>query len=212
MWKVVMIEKLANSIERAFQILDQIPGRATSAYNHSQGIKGLRDTIAFGIKARDGFPADPNDIFLTDGASPAIHMMMQLLIGSENDGILCPIPQYPLYSASISLHDGALISAFASIYSLVPYYLDEETGWGFEVLKLENQLKTAKSKGINIRALFVINLGNPTRQVLVEANQREIVELCKKEGLVLLGDEVYQENVYVPEKQFHSFKKVVCSI
>ncbi|XP_049355954.1 alanine aminotransferase 2, mitochondrial-like isoform X1 [Solanum verrucosum] len=192
----------ADSIERAFQILDQIPGRATGAYSHSQGIKGLRDTIASGIEARDGFPADPNDIFLTDGASPAVHMMMQLLIGSENDGILCPIPQYPLYSASIALHGG----------TLVPYYLDEETGWGLEVSELENQLKTAKSKGINVRALAVINPGNPTGQVLAEANQREIVEFCKKEGLVLLADEVYQENVYVPEKQFHSFKKVARSM
>ncbi|XP_049393459.1 alanine aminotransferase 2, mitochondrial-like [Solanum stenotomum] len=192
----------ADSIERAFQILDQIPGRATGAYSHSQGIKGLRDTIASGIEARDGFPADPNDIFLTDGASPAVHMMMQLLIGSENDGILCPIPQYPLYSASIALHGG----------TLVPYYLDEETGWGLEVSELENQLKTSKSKGINVRALAVINPGNPTGQVLAEANQREIVEFCKKEGLVLLADEVYQENVYVPEKQFHSFKKVARSM
>ncbi|CAN4089214.1 unnamed protein product [Withania somnifera] len=192
----------ADSIERAFQILDQIPGRATGAYSHSQGIKGLRDTIASGIETRDGFPADPNDIFLTDGASPAVHMMMQLLIGSENDGILCPIPQYPLYSASISLHGG----------SLVPYYLDEETGWGLEVSELENQLKAAKSKGINVRALVVINPGNPTGQVLAEANQREILEFCKTEGLVLLADEVYQENVYVPEKQFHSFKKVARSM
>ena len=37
-----------------------------------QGIKGLRDTIAAGIEARDGYPADPNDILLTDGASPAV--------------------------------------------------------------------------------------------------------------------------------------------
>ena len=96
----------ADAIERAWQILDQIPGRATGAYSHSQvinkaytlqtlksfvqmeylwcrqhesnfpsphqGIKGLRDAIAAGIEARDGFPADPNDIFLTDGASPAV--------------------------------------------------------------------------------------------------------------------------------------------
>ncbi|MBA0748858.1 hypothetical protein Gogos_002840, partial [Gossypium gossypioides] len=98
----------ADSIERARKILDQIPGRATGAYSHSQGIKGLRDTIAAAIEARDGFPADPNDIFMTDGASPAVHMMMQLLIRSEKDGILCPIPQYPLYSASIALHGGTL--------------------------------------------------------------------------------------------------------
>ncbi|XAR51304.1 Alanine transaminase [Bertholletia excelsa] len=188
----------ADAIERAWQILDQIPGRATGAYSHSQGIKGLRDTIAAGIEARDGFPADPNDIYLTDGASPAVHMMMQLLIRSEKDGILCPIPQYPLYSASIALHGG----------TLVPYYLDEATGWGLEVSELEKQLQTARSSGITVRALVVINPGNPTGQVLAEENQRQIVEFCKKEGLVLLADEVYQENVYVPEKEFHSFKKI----
>ncbi|KAK4395022.1 Alanine aminotransferase 2, mitochondrial [Sesamum angolense] len=192
----------ADSIERAFQILDQIPGRATGAYSHSQGIKGLRDTIAAGIEARDGFPADPNDIFLTDGASPAVHMMMQLLIRSKNDGILCPIPQYPLYSASIALHGG----------TLVPYYLDEATGWGLEISDLKNQLETAKSRGISVRALVVINPGNPTGQVLAENNQQQIVDFCKKEGLVLLADEVYQENIYVPDKQFHSFKKVARSM
>ncbi|KAE8722907.1 Alanine aminotransferase 2 [Hibiscus syriacus] len=187
-----------DSIQRARKILDQIPGRATGAYSHSQGIKGLRDTIAAGIEARDGFPADPNDIFLTDGASPAVHMMMQLLIRSEKDGILCPIPQYPLYSASIALHGG----------TLVPYYLDEATGWGLEVSDLKKQLETAKSKGINVRALVVINPGNPTGQVLVKMLSQSIrvrIDLNNKPPMVL---QVYQENVYVPEKKFHSFKKV----
>ncbi|KAG6418391.1 hypothetical protein SASPL_120595 [Salvia splendens] len=191
-----------DSIKRASQILSQIPGQATGAYSHSQGVKGLRDTIAAGIGARDGFPSDPNDIFLTDGASPAVHMMMQLLIRSEKDGILCPIPQYPLYSASIALHGG----------TLVPYYLDEATGWGLEISELKKQLETAKSKGICVRALVVINPGNPTGQVLAENNQKQIVEFCKKEGLVLLADEVYQENVYVPDKKFYSFKKVARSM
>ncbi|KAL5171487.1 Alanine aminotransferase 2, mitochondrial [Glycine soja] len=187
-----------DAIQRAWQIVDQIPGRATGAYSHSQGVKGLRDTIAAGIEERDGFPANPDDIFMTDGASPAVHNMMQLLIRSENDGILCPIPQYPLYSASIDLHGGFLVR----------YYLDEATGWGLEIPELKKQLEAAKSKGINVRALVVINPGNPTGQVLGEENQRDIVEFCKQEGLVLLADEVYQENVYVPEKKFHSFKKV----
>ncbi|CAN6896175.1 hypothetical protein HID58_081267 [Brassica napus] len=192
----------SDSIDRAWKILDQIPGKATGAYSHSQGIKGLRDAIAAGIEARDGFPADPNDIFMTDGASPGVHMMMQLLISSEKDGILCPIPQYPLYSASIALHGG----------SLVPYYLDEASGWGLEISELKKQLEDARSKGITVRALAVINPGNPTGQVLAEENQREIVDFCKKEGLVLLADEVYQENVYVPDKKFHSFKKVARSM
>ncbi|TYI78440.1 hypothetical protein E1A91_D06G211900v1, partial [Gossypium mustelinum] len=171
----------ADSIERARKILNQIPGRATGAYGHSQGIKGLRDTIAATIEARDGFPANPNDIFMTDGASPAVHMMMQLLIRSEKDGILCPIPQYPLYSASITLHGG----------TLVPYYLDEATGWGLEVSELKKQL-----------ALVVINPGNPIGQVSMKCFQKSILQMKK----------VYQENVYVPEKKFHSFKKVARSM
>ncbi|XP_052207093.1 alanine aminotransferase 2, mitochondrial-like isoform X3 [Diospyros lotus] len=187
-----------DAIERAWNVLDQIPGRATGAYSHSQGIKGLGDTIAASIEERGGFPADPNDIFLTDGASPAVHMMMQLLIRSEKDGILCPIPQYLLYSASIALHGG----------TLVPYYLDEATGWGLNISDLKKQLEATKSKGITVRALVVINPGNPTGQVLAEDNQRALIEFCKKEGLVLLADEVYQENIYVPDKKFHSFKKI----
>ncbi|KMZ65714.1 Alanine aminotransferase 2, mitochondrial [Zostera marina] len=192
----------ADSIDRAFKILDSIPGRATGAYSHSQGIKGLRDQIAAGITARDGFSANADDIFLTDGASPGVHMMMQLLIRSEKDGILCPIPQYPLYSASIALHGG----------TLVPYYLDEATGWGLEVSELKKQLDDARSKGMTVRALVVINPGNPTGQVLAEDNQKEIVEFCKNEGLVLLADEVYQQNVYVDDKKFNSFKKITRSM
>ncbi|XP_077240884.1 alanine aminotransferase 2-like [Tasmannia lanceolata] len=188
----------SDSIERAWQILDQIPGRATGAYSHSQGVKGLRDSIAAGIADRDGLPANADDIFLTDGASPSVHMMMQLLLRSEKDGILCPIPQYPLYSASITLHGG----------TLVPYYLNEATGWGLEISEVKKQLEAAQSKGITVRALVVINPGNPTGQVLAEDNQREIVEFCKKEGLVLLADEVYQENIYVDNKKFNSFKKI----
>ncbi|KAH0874851.1 hypothetical protein HID58_072213 [Brassica napus] len=98
---------------------------------------------------------------------------------------------YPLYSASVSLHGG----------SLVPYYLDEAIGWGLEISELK------KSKGITVKALVFINPGNPTGQVLPVENQRDIVEFCKKEGLVLLADEVYQEYVYVRDKKFSFFQE-----
>ncbi|KAJ0678494.1 putative alanine transaminase [Helianthus annuus] len=48
-----------------------------------QGIKGLRDTIAVGIEARDGFPADPNDIFLTEGASPGVICSLSVCLESH---------------------------------------------------------------------------------------------------------------------------------
>ncbi|XP_074558594.1 alanine aminotransferase 2-like isoform X4 [Curcuma longa] len=191
-----------DAIARARQILDVIPGRTTGGYSDTLGVKGLRDAVAAGIGSRDGFPANPDDVFLTDGATPAVHIIMQLLIRSEKDGILCPIPQYPLYSASIFLHGG----------SLVPYYLDESTGWGLEIAELKKQLDDARSKGITVRALVVINPGNPTGQVLAKENQKQIVEFCKNEGLVLLADEVYQDNVYVDDKKFNSFKKIARSM
>ncbi|XP_010917379.1 alanine aminotransferase 2 isoform X2 [Elaeis guineensis] len=191
----------SDAIARAWEILDLIPDRATGAYSHSQGIKGLREAIAVGIAERDGFPANADDIFLTDGASPAVHMMMQLLIRSEKDGILCPIPQYPLYSASIALHGGCL----------VPYYLDEGKGWGLEIFELKQQLAVARTQSITVRALVVINPGNPTGQVLSEENQKEIVEFCRKEGLVLLADEISRSMGYggddLPLISFQSVSK-----
>ncbi|XP_072980018.1 alanine aminotransferase 2-like [Typha angustifolia] len=198
----MIISLYSDAIARACEILDLLPGRETGAYSHSQGAKGLREAIAAGIASRDGFPSNADDIFLTDGASPAVQTMIQLLIRTEKDGILCPIPQYPLYSASVTLHGG----------SLVPYYLNESTGWGLEVLHLKNQLEGACSQGIAVRALVVINPGNPTGQVLSEENQKEIVEFCRKDGLVLLADEVYQENVYAGDKKFNSFKRIARSM
>ncbi|XP_020704110.2 alanine aminotransferase 2 [Dendrobium catenatum] len=192
----------ADAIARATEILDVIPARAAGGYSSSQGTKGLREVIAAGIASRDGYPCNADDIFLTDGASSAVRMMMQLLISSEKDGIMCPIPLCPLYSASIALQGGFL----------VPYCLDETTGWGLETSELRKQFEDAHSKGITVKALVVINPGNPTGQVLEEENQRQIIEFCKKESLVILADEVYQDNIYVEEKKFNSFKKIVRSM
>ena len=54
------------------------------------------------------------------------------------------------------------------VFWQVPYYLDEATGWGLEVSELKKQFDAAKSNGITVRALVVINPGNPTGQVNYE--------------------------------------------
>ena len=74
--------------------------------------------------------------------------------------------------------------------------------------------KTKPQNYSNPNFTFCLNFGLlfVWLKVLAEENQREIVDFCKKEGLVLLADEVYQENVYVPDKKFHSFKKVARSM
>lgn len=58
-----------------------------------------------------------------------------------------------------------LMRMFNTFFIQVPYYLDEATGWGLEISELSKQLELARSKGITVRALVVINPGNPTGQV-----------------------------------------------
>jgi alanine transaminase len=116
---------------------------------------------------------------------------------------MIPIPQYPLYTATLALYDA----------KPVPYYLDEEEDWGLNINQLTSSLSTARSKGIDTRALVIINPGNPTGQCLSEKNMREIIDFCHNERIVLLADEVYQTNIYQPsERPFHSFKKVLKSM
>lgn len=69
---------------------------------------------------------------------------------------MIPVPQYPLYSATMALQ-GATV---------VPYLLDERNLWGLTVANLEQSLADAKSKGVDVRALCIINPGNPTGQCL----------------------------------------------
>mmetsp|Transcript_5673 Transcript_5673/g.17294 ORF Transcript_5673/g.17294 Transcript_5673/m.17294 type:complete len:479 (-) Transcript_5673:522-1958(-) len=186
----------------AKHILAGIPG-GVGAYSESAGAPILRKMVADAITRRDEVPCDWQNVFLTGGASPAVHHIMTVLVRSGmRDGLLVPLPQYPLYSASLTLYGG----------ELVPYMLDESTGWGMTVPHLKQQLEDARSKGITVRGLVVINPGNPTGQCLSHDNQREVVQFCKDEGLVCIADEVYQSNVYAEGKSFASFKKVTAGM
>lgn len=188
----------STALARASQFLSSLPHGATGAYSHSQGMPFCRQQVAAAIASRDGHAAAADDIFLTDGASPAVQMVLKLLIRGKQDGVLCPIPQYPLYSATISVNGG----------TLVPYYLDESQGWRLDPSDLERVVERAAGEGVCCRALCVINPGNPTGQVLELGDQQDIVRFCVERGLVLIADEVYQENVYSSSRSFVSFKKV----
>jgi alanine transaminase len=154
------------------------------------------------ISERDGFPAYPENVFLTAGASQGVSYLLQTILTSPKDGILIPIPQYPLYTATLSLLKGAPI----------PYYLSEETGWSLVVPDLLASLEKARSEGIRPRAVVVINPGNPTGGCLQESVIKDVIELCEKENLVLIADEVYQTNIYTEDRPFHSFKKIVSQL
>ena len=70
----------ADAIERAREIKQAMPCGSSGAYSHSKGVKALRDDVAHFITQRDGIATDPDDIFLTNGASAAIMMILCALI------------------------------------------------------------------------------------------------------------------------------------
>ncbi|MEA3307073.1 MAG: aminotransferase class I/II-fold pyridoxal phosphate-dependent enzyme, partial [Elusimicrobiota bacterium] len=193
-------EKLfpADIIERAKTILEKNPS-GLGAYTQSEGIPSARQAVADFIKKRDNIPTDINRIILTDGASKGVQAVFTLLTKNNNDGYMIPIPQYPLYSATIELYGAKQIN----------YFLDENNNWQLNEEELKRSIENSKKNGINPVAIAVINPGNPTGAVLSKENIEMIIRFAKSNNLSILADEVYQENVYIEGLKFHSFAKVM---
>ncbi|MEW6013290.1 MAG: aminotransferase class I/II-fold pyridoxal phosphate-dependent enzyme [Elusimicrobiota bacterium] len=185
-------------IEKARKILTENPN-GLGAYTQSEGMIFIRKAVSKFISERDGIESDPTKIILTDGASKGIQSVFTLLLNNPNSGFMIPIPQYPLYSATIELYGAKQIN----------YYLDEEKHWELNKEELESSIDEAKKKGIEPVAIVVINPGNPTGSVLSKENIKMIISFAQKHNLSILADEVYQENIYSDHHKFHSFAKVM---
>ena len=159
----------------------------SGAYTDSRGLMHVRQKVCEFLKETEGgIETKPEDVYLTDGASPGIKLFLNLLISHHMHGIMIPIPQYPLYSAAISQFGGTQVN----------YYLNEDDNWAIDLNSVEKSYKEAVSKGIIVKAFVVINPGNPTGQVMTLQNMQKIIEFCYNHNLVLMADEVYQENIY----------------
>mmetsp|Transcript_95581 Transcript_95581/g.276048 ORF Transcript_95581/g.276048 Transcript_95581/m.276048 type:complete len:500 (-) Transcript_95581:159-1658(-) len=184
--------------DRASKYLTGIHDGKAGAYSHSKGHLVFRKDVAAWLTERDGFETDPEDIFLTDGASAAVKMVMQLAVGGPEDGILLPIPQYPLYSATMTLLGGKSVG----------YFLNEEAGWGIDLDELERSVSEFRKTGGKPRAIVVINPGNPTGQILSREVMESVLKFAEKERLMVMADEVYQDNIHVDHKKFISFRSL----
>ncbi len=180
-------------IGRAKWLLSEV--HSVGAYSQSQGVPGIRGSVARYIENRDGYPADSGSIFLSAGASSGVNTLMNVICAKPETGILVPIPQYPLYTATL-----AVLNA-----RCVPYYLDEGKAWGTDINAVRDAYKKARSEGTDVRAIVVINPGNPTGASLSADDVRSVLEFAAEEKLVVLADEVYQTNVFIGK--FTSFKK-----
>lgn len=120
--------------ERVKLLLSYCGGNSVGSYSDSAGVEIIRKHIAEYISKRDGFPSLWQNIILTSGASEGVKLIFSLINSSSADGkptgVMVPIPQYPLYSATCSelgLH-------------LISYYLDEENEWALNIEELERAL------------------------------------------------------------------------
>ncbi|CAG8951304.1 hypothetical protein HYFRA_00008054 [Hymenoscyphus fraxineus] len=173
---------------------------SVGAYSASAGAPGIKESVARFLEERDGFPADPKDIYLSGGASSGVNTLLHVICASPKTGVLVPIPQYPLYTASLSLLNA----------KCVPYYLDESKSWGTDIEAVKGAYQRAVDEGTDVRAIVMINPGNPTGASLSEDDIKAVIEFAAEKKLVVMADEVYQTNVFVGK--FHSFKSVLRSL
>jgi alanine transaminase len=184
--------------KRAKEYLDAFS--SIGCYSDSTGNPMVPRSIADFISRRDGVKANPDNIFIYNGASEAIASVMQTINRpGEKTGFMIPIPQYPLYSAQVSLNGAQFVG----------YYLDEENGWGLDEVALNKSYEDAVKQGIDVRAVIVINPGNPTGAIFSKKSVETLLKFAHSKGVVVLADEVYQENIYTDKKQFVSFRKVL---
>ncbi|KAF2139363.1 uncharacterized protein K452DRAFT_232281 [Aplosporella prunicola CBS 121167] len=182
-------------IARAKKLLADV--QSVGAYSQSQGAPIVRESVARFIEERDGYPSDPKDIFLSAGASGGVSTLLNVICADSSSGVLVPIPQYPLYTATLSLLNA----------QCVPYYLEEAQGWSTNLKEIHAAHEKASANGTDVRAIVIINPGNPTGSTLTAEDVRGVLEFAAEKGLVILADEVYQTNVF--EGEFLSFKRVL---
>ncbi|VDO47858.1 unnamed protein product [Onchocerca flexuosa] len=142
--------------QRAELLLSGCAGHSIGSYSQSSGIEIIRKHVAEYITRRDGgIPSDPQHILLSSGASESIRNILKLFTDvdtrKKKRGIMIPIPQYPLYSATIAEFG----------LGLVGYYLDESNNWALNIDELEQAYKKSLDE-FNTQVLCVINPGNPT--------------------------------------------------
>jgi len=150
----------------------------TEGYSDSKGLAEAREAIVAYDEKKGIHGVTPNDIYTGNGVSELITMSMQGLL-DYGDEILVPAPDYPLWTASVTLAGG----------TAVHYICDEEAGWYPDIDDIRSKI-TPRTKGI-----VIINPNNPTGALYPEALLKEIVALAEMHDLIIFADEIYDRLV-----------------
>ncbi|MBR3781230.1 MAG: pyridoxal phosphate-dependent aminotransferase [Clostridia bacterium] len=157
--------------------------RHSEGYSESKGLFSARKAIMQYCQLK-GIPnVGVNDIYTGNGVSELIMMSMQGLLDT-GDEILVPMPDYPLWTAAITLAGG----------KAVHYLCDEKADWNPDIDDMRKKI-TPNTKGI-----VVINPNNPTGALYSKDVLEQIVQLARENGLILFADEIYDRLVLDGEK------------
>lgn len=152
---------------------------AASGYSDSKGLFAARKAIMHYAQQKHLPNVAMDDIIVGNGVSELIVMAMQALL-DNGDEVLVPAPDYPLWTAAVSLAGGRAVH----------YVCDEEQGWFPSIDDIRAKITPST------RAIVIINPNNPTGAVYPPELLQQIVEVARQHQLIIYADEIYDKVLY----------------
>ena len=154
-----------------------------SAYSDSKGIFAARKAIMQYCQEKGIQGVTLDDVYTGNGVSELIVLSMNALL-NDGDEVLVPAPDYPLWTAAVSLSGG----------TPVHYLCDESKEWAPDLNDLRKKI-TPRTK-----AIVVINPNNPTGAIYSKEVLLELTQIARENDLILFADEIYDKMLYDEEK------------
>ena len=151
----------------------------SSGYSDSKGMFAARKAIMHYAQQKNIAGVGMEDIFIGNGASELIVMVMQGLLDT-GDEVLIPAPDYPLWTAAVTLAGGAPRH----------YLCDEQNEWMPDLADIRSKITP------HTRAIVVINPNNPTGALYSDELLKEIIEIARQNQLIIFADEIYDKMLY----------------
>jgi alanine-synthesizing transaminase len=152
---------------------------ASAGYTDSKGLFAPRKAVVHYTQEKHIAGVGVDDVYLGNGASELIAFSLNALLDA-GDEILVPAPDYPLWTAAVSLSGG----------TPVHYLCDEQSGWLPDLADIRRKVSP------RTRGIVVINPNNPTGTLYPEPLLRELVEVARVNQLIVFADEIYDKTLY----------------
>ena len=158
-------------------VIHNMPNSA--GYSDSKGLFSARKAIMHYSQQKKIAGVGMDDIFIGNGASELITLSMQGLL-NVGDEVLVPAPDYPLWTAAVTLAGGTPRH----------YLCDEQNDWMPDLDDMRSKIT------VNTRAIIIINPNNPTGALYSDELLKEIIEIAREHQLIIFSDEIYDKVLY----------------